>query len=426
MKRKISIILSILIVYNLLLGLPFSRAYANVLGVQAQSTSSTIPVISIGSVKSSNSIYTYDSTNPTDSDVVVTLKNDKNITDVRYEYKENDGEWKAISGNVLTISSTHNTREAFSFRGKAGENISKETTPINVYIYKGLMITAVPRPSINRMHLEWNPQDPSNEGNYTYRVFKTNKTTKDNTQVFESIPLKKSIKVLNVYPDVPNSNQLQKWMQDIAVETVAYSNPKDVNEAVTTSYNFKDGMHMDIARMSLSTFNNKIAEASSGLESDVLMYDHKNYYDVVYFGACDSNNGMDLTQKSKNVVESYIDNGYGYLSGHDTALTKSKLDKSHPYFAALAQKYINIIVADENGSGTYDSINFKNLPIDMIKSTKVSVNKKGNLMNYPFRIGEIGTILTVPQSHSTNQFAMGNVWFKYVDDKSTPSVLVSL
>ena len=35
------------------------------------------------------------------------------------------------------------------------------------------------------------------------------------------------------------------------------------------------------------------------------------------------------------------------------------------------------------------------------------------LTNYPYSLGDVGTVLTTPLSHSYYEFAMGDVWFTY-------------
>ena len=50
-------------------------------------------------------------------------------------------------------------------------------------------------------------------------------------------------------------------------------------------------------------------------------------------------------------------------------------------------------------------------------SSSIKILKKGLLTNYPWSIGDIGTTLNVPMSHTSSQFASGDVWMSYSNNQ---------
>lgn len=196
---------------------------------------------------------------------------------------------------------------------------------------------------------------------------------------YQSIPLKKDIKVLNVYPDVAGSDGLQAWMQ-------TYGNP--------------NGYTMQVDKVAISDFNG---------DDDVRNFEHylaKNpngsyNYDVLYFGAWDVNNRNDLSAQAHEAVEAFINYGGGVLVGHDTA------SFHHQYFIDLAQKYLNMEVNFQEG--------YPNPSIPPMGSNQVMIQRRGFPMNFPYALGDVGSILYTPTSHSYFQFAKGDVWFKYAN-----------
>ena len=111
-------------------------------------------------------------------------------------------------------------------------------------------------------------------------------------------------------------------------------------------------------------------------------------YDVIVFGFADCNGNKDLNDKSAKVTEAYLKAGGSAIFGHDT------MYYSNPYFSKLA-KYVGITL---NGSSTpYIS--------------KVKINKEGIFTSYPYSIEK--KVLTIPESHITNQVAHGDIWLTF-------------
>ena len=183
-----------------------------------------------------------------------------------------------------------------------------------------------------------------------------------------------TIKVLNVYPDV--GDNLKTWM-----ETNGYG--KGI---------------IKVTPVSITSFNAN----PSGYMKDI----NGNWiYDVIMFGSWDYNNGKDLTYEASLMVEQFIKTGKGAVFGHDTVAMVPGRSPSlyHPNFARLAG-YINVV-----NRGTYTN----NM------STQVRLNKEGIFTTYPWYIGGVGTILTIPAAHTLDQTANGDIWLKFNNDIMT-------
>lgn len=129
-------------------------------------------------------------------------------------------------------------------------------------------------------------------------------------------------------------------------------------------------------------------------------------YDVVFEGAWDANNGYtlgknaDYTQQAVDLLKQFIEDGGGYLAGHDTIIG-------------------DLVSWSTNTNQLKDYLKLKLRGIDItginnLGNNEVQVVKKGLLTDYPWKIGDIGSVLTVPVSHTTGQVAYGDVWLKYV------------
>ena len=192
--------------------------------------------------------------------------------------------------------------------------------------------------------------------------------------IYETIPLKYNIKVLNVFPNI--GNNLKGWM--------AYD---DIGSPI------KDGTKytMTVDEANIINFNVN--------PSSYLGVPGAWKYDVVYFGGYDSNNKYDITVAARNALEQFIKSSGGVLLGHDTACC------DNPNFLSLATNYLDL---QATGAST-TSPDY----IPRIGNVYVKVARKGLLTNYPHKLGDVGTVMKVPESHSYQQFASGNIWFSY-------------
>lgn len=177
--------------------------------------------------------------------------------------------------------------------------------------------------------------------------------SKDGGKTWQTISLMdytsvKNIKVLQIYPIDSAKNQLKTWM-----ETNGYGKGIIKVDAVSiTDFNANPNTHL---------------KDSSG-----------NWkYDVLFFGTWDGG-GDDLSTTSTEIVKQFIVDGKGCIFGHDT------IYPAHPNMWTL-KDYFNI-------SGYNSSI----LPMN----TEVYICKQGLFTTYPWNIGSVGTVLTIPNAHS--------------------------
>ena len=195
--------------------------------------------------------------------------------------------------------------------------------------------------------------------NYSNKNFKVYKSS-NNGSSYESVGIDytsvKEVKCLQIYPWTEANGQLKKWM-----ETNGYG--KGI---------------IKINSCSLDNFNsnpNAYLKDSNG-----------NWkYNVIFFGTWDANNYKDLSTAGRDATNAFIKAGGGAIFGHDTILNNTL---SHPNFNALASS-VGIRLVD----GT----------TDMNADTKVIIKKKSLFTNYPWNIGDVGTVLTIPSAHTLGQ-----------------------
>ena len=217
------------------------------------------------------------------------------------------------------------------------------------------------------MHIDW-----TNLGaGYTYTVYGKGQ----NEDVYQSIPSKTNVKVLNIYPS--KGNNLKGWMEN--------ANSESAN-------GYGKGL-ISVDGVDIEAFN---SNPTGNLKDS-----NGNWkYDVIMFGCWDNNNYKDLTANSASFVETFIKDGRGVLFGHDTI----DCDQKNTYFNTL---------------GSYVNINYVGGLVGNVSS--ISISKKGLLTNYPWNIGDVGKTLDVPVSHSWGQEAHGDIWMKYNVSDSTLS-----
>ncbi len=226
----------------------------------------------------------------------------------------------------------------------------------------------------NLVKLQWTS---SLAGQEYYMVYQKD-SDGDGLNDYQSIPLKTNIKVLNVYPDIAGSDGFQSWMQSV-LESAPDDYDMEVDKVSLTDFNGND---------TNTNYAHYLARDSDGVYG----------YDVLYFGAWDSNNHMDLSAEAHPAVEGFIQQGGGVLFGHDTA------GFDHFNFIDLAQKYLKLDVRHDQSE-----------LVPTIGSSNVVIQRRGFPMNYPFALGDVGDILITPESHSFFQFARGDIWFKFTN-----------
>lgn len=215
-------------------------------------------------------------------------------------------------------------------------------------------LTATSDASQNCINLNWTA--PDTQSDYTYMIYQARGDKAVSSSDYQTIPANNHVKVLQIYPQTP---QLVGWVN-------AYGQGKITCDSVA-----------------IESFN---------ANPDVIWN-----YDVIVFGFWNNNNYKDITSASVNVVKNYISKGYGVLFGHDTLIPGTTRN-----FNSLAS-YCNITV--DNRTGDY--------PIDKGGVTNITIARKGLLTNYPYQIGDVGTTLTIPYAHATNQYALGDIWMYF-------------
>ncbi len=179
----------------------------------------------------------------------------------------------------------------------------------------------------------------------------------------------KSISVLNIYPDLSDSNTLKAWMD---------------------SLNLKDNSGeqlITVTSVSITQFN---SNSASYLKTG---NDYK--YDVVMFGSWDVYNEKDLSATAEKEIKSYIESGRGVLFGHDT-ITAARSRRFNNFADLLGIKLSNI--GNRNGSA------------------QVKIINNGYLMKYPFELADSVTF-NIPLSHTVSEYydsSEGTKWLEFV------------
>ncbi|SFR65026.1 OmpL47-type beta-barrel domain-containing protein [Anaeromicropila populeti] len=218
------------------------------------------------------------------------------------------------------------------------------------------ILTATPDVTNNCVSLNWTAPDA--ETNYSYMIYQQRGA--DENAVYQSIPAKDVVKVLEIYPKV---STLTGWVG-------SYGQGKITCTATT-----------------IEAFN----------ANPSMIWN----YDVIAFGFWDSNNEKDLTASSAAVLKQYIEQGYGVLFGHDTVAGNKASVRVFNNFVG----YVNVELSPYTSGWTW--------PAYSCGGTTVTIQKKGLLTNYPYQIGDVGTVLTIPNAHTVGQKALGDVWMTF-------------
>ncbi|WCK57677.1 interleukin-like EMT inducer domain-containing protein (plasmid) [Aneurinibacillus sp. Ricciae_BoGa-3] len=252
-------------------------------------------------------------------------------------------------------------------------------------------LTITPNPSGNFVHMDWNP--PENGQPYNYMVYKK----QEGVSSFQTVPAKATSHVLNIYPSVSDTISFTNWKGQ------SYTLPKSASLKMWMEQpnnedpkGYGKGL-INVDSVSKDDFN---ANPNAYLKNA----DGSWKYDTVFFGSWDCNGSCDISgdisTQARDTLIPWIQSGRGILFGHDT-LIQSNGWGGHPNFTSL-RFYFNI----ENGG-------FEVADIPWIGSSQVQIQKKGLLTNYPWSIGDIGTVLDTPYSHSTGDIAVGDIWMQY-------------
>lgn len=272
--------------------------------------------------------------------------------------------------NTVDITATTITKDitdtgAYYLHIKAIDNAGNVSKVIHHKMdYPNLKATS--NTTDNKIRLDWTMDDINGK---TFKVYQK----KPGNTTFQSISTTnfatiKQVKVLNIYPNV--GNHLKGWMEN--------PNSEDPN-----------GYGKGIIKVDEIDINNFNLNPSTYLKNA----DGTWKYDVLMFGTWDANNYIDITKVARDEVEVFIQDGRGVLFGHDTTNSNNKWVN----FSHLGTKYLNMI----------------NTGSDSLRYSQVFISKKGLLTNYPWNIGDLGTKLVIPSTHSYGQGAYGDIWMQY-------------
>ncbi|KAH0786740.1 TPR-repeat-containing protein [Histomonas meleagridis] len=132
-------------------------------------------------------------------------------------------------------------------------------------------------------------------------------------------------------------------------------------------------------------------------------------YDVTFFGTWDANAGYNIKKETaKGLLLDYIKKGYGVIAGHDSICYIFRVNGESRSLNTI-REYFGIKASTEDVYGS----DGKKISYGWIYSTTVSIQRKGLLTNYPYEIGDIGTTLTIPQAHTTDNACTGDVWLSF-------------
>jgi len=270
---------------------------------------------------------------------------------------------------------------------------SGNVSDVKHYSYEFPALVATAMPQDNSVFLNWWIND--SKQSYNYMIYKKD----ENATEFQTIPAKNTVKVLNIYPPVDEKITFTNWKGE------TFTLPKSASAKMWLEMpNAEDpkgygkGL-ISVDTVSITDFNRN--------PSYYLKDSNGNYkYDVIYEGAWDANNGnqydTDYTLQAVQEIIDFIKSGGGYLCGHDTIMNPNEAKWAKN--ASMLKDYLNIKLRNMDGMPSFNNLG----------NTKIQIVKKGLLTNYPWKIGDVGDMLNVPLSHTTGQYALGDVWLKYV------------
>jgi len=203
-----------------------------------------------------------------------------------------------------------------------------------------------------------------------------NKLEKEKINLYDKLEEQRKIGILQIYSLVEAAYQLWQWM-----EKEGYGKSK---------------VHVD--SVLLDDFNKD--------PDEWLKLGDKWNYDIIMFGIWDGNKDHPLKEKAVNAIEAFIKDGGGCILSHGTVgyiWGNSGLNKLRDYYGLKVGKWDKSPYGDYNQQWGYIS-------------SKIKITKTGLLTTYPWKIGEIGTVLNVSKTHTTSDAAPeDNVWFELCD-----------
>ena len=303
------------------------------------------------------------------------------------------------------------------------ENIKKATQENNKFNNGIILTSKVNIEAANGkggVDLDWSSYDK--EG----KIFKAYQK-KEGAEEFESISTVdfykeiEPIKVLNVYPAYQNSDSGK------LIDNVNFSYSNGIKTALQKSAALKVWMEGGTITENgkITTFEAYGKNPITGQQiinvTPISSIDFNNNpnmiwnYDVLMWGTWDGNGGQ-KSQPNDNtisIIEQYIQEGYGVLIGHDTIIFTSDNTDRYGILRKL-RKYFNIDLGYVwEPSKDLTNVDYNNASW-WYNSSTIQVNKKGLLTNFPYELPK-GAKLIIPETHTSSNAALGNVWMTLVD-----------
>lgn len=243
----------------------------------------------------------------------------------------------------------------------------------------------------NYAQLDWD-----NIPNLTQSGYKLYQSEDGSNWENRSLSYGKSIKVLNVYPDIVNSNTLKGWMDGLNLKADdGTTNLIQVTPITLTEFN--------------SDPNNYLKNAQGNYQ-----------YDVIMFGSWDENYRKILNQDGYNATKTFLDSGRGVLFGHDTiAQNNSHKPLGTDHFLEFRDALGIGIPESQKTGGTY----WETAWTAMTGSAKIKIINDNYLMKYPFEL-QNQLVLNIPYSHSLelSDKNVGITWAEFTEISGSGSL----
>ena len=280
-----------------------------------------------------------------------------------------------------------------------------------------LSVTATPVERENYVHLEWTNLGPG----YTYRVYSKG----EDEAIYQSIPSKGDVTVLNIYPSSVQNTGLSGVGKDVDGNSIPDS-------GIIKTWLEKEKIDdVKIEAVSLASFNTNPAKY-------LYKTNGKWNYDCVFYGMW--NLLSEVIYPSDNAIEylrTFIHEGGGFMTSHHTigyrgldkgvnklakelgveVFGRKQANSNSPYSCRDASgnlfSSVSFEIDDPSSSKTADASDYWNM------SSKVQIAKKGLLTNYPFEVGDIGNIFDIPLQHGLSVFGKGDIWMTPVNPTGT-------
>lgn len=277
---------------------------------------------------------------------------------------------------------------------------------INTIAAPKFTLTGSVNKSENAINLSWNVND--NSTTWIYKIYQKKEGSSE-WQTISTSNLNKQVKVLNLYPDTSHVTQTITYTTyDGTTRTL----PKSASlEMWMEKPNSEDGKGygkglIQVDPLSLNDFNKN---------PSAYMKDSKGNwkYDVVMVGTWDNNGLHDTTNEGIKVLREFIRDGRGLLLGHDTIGFSVFNGPLYPTQTPNFRKLMRDMNLEEVPDKDKKEVNEISKKYQVWGSDEVVITRKGLFTEWPWKIGDVGTVLKIPYSHTGWVISKGDRWLKY-------------